>query len=364
LHQDTGEALEVPTDWISVHYAQNVCGLGWFDLTLPGDFQVGLERNFKDWRMIVWRHIQGSKRYIDFAGFVRNTRRVYTGGVHRLVLSGPDYNDILNRRIIAYAAATAYARKGAAAADDMMKELVDENLGGSATDSDRDYSTWLSIQADLTDGTSVRKGCAWQGLFPTLRAIYESSLSTAATASFFGVVPLGTGYDMEFRTKVGQWGQDHRHPDGVDGAVVFAIERGNMDDVAQSYESAMEHNYIYGLGEGQRSDRIQSPVSDATRIAESVINRRERAYENSGIAVTADLTSEANGRLQEGEPIETFTFSPKSIGGSEVGIDWDFGDRVTAVDLDGQPRDVHIMSKTVWVDGDEETITTKAGLWP
>ena len=31
LHQATGEALVLPTDYLSVHYSQNVCGLGWFD---------------------------------------------------------------------------------------------------------------------------------------------------------------------------------------------------------------------------------------------------------------------------------------------------------------------------------------------
>jgi len=294
---------------------------------------------------------------------VRNTKRTYVEGEYRLMLSGPDYNEILDRRIVAYPANSAEAKKSDYA-DDMMKELVYENLGAGATDTDRDYSAYLSIQSDLSAGTSARKGCAWAGLFPTLREIYENSQTAADTATFFGVVPLGEGYAMEFRTKAAQWGQDHRHPNGVDGAVVFSINRGNMDDVVQSYESDTEATYIYGLGEGQRENRIQLYASDATRIANSVINRRERAYENSGLPDTADLQQEANAKLHEMEPTEAFSFSPKSIEGCQLGIHWDYGDRVTVVDLDNQPRDVHIAGKDVRVDEAGELVKARVAVWP
>ena len=361
LNQATGEALEIPTDWVSVHYVQNVCGLGWFDLMLPGDFRVGKERNFKDWRMVVWRNIIGSRRYIDFAGFVRNTRRTYVEGEYRLMLSGPDYNDILDRRIIAYPANSAEAKKSDYA-DDMMKELVYENLGAGAVAA-RDYSAYMSIQADQGAGTSVRKGCAWAGLFPTLREIYENSQGASGTA-YFGVVPLGEGYGMEFRTKVNQWGQDHRHPGGVDGAVVFAISRGNMDQVEQTYESDAEATYVYGLGEGQRENRIQLYSTSVARVSQSVINRRERAYENSGLPDTADLQQETGAKLHELESVESFTFSPKSIEGCQLGVHWDLGDRVTVTDLDNQPRDVHIAGKEVRVDEAGELVKARVAVWP
>jgi len=364
LHQATGEVYEIPTDWVGVHYISNVCGIGWCDLTLPGDFQIGTERNFKDWRIVIWRHIIGSRSYIDWAGFVRNRTRTYSGGESRLVLSGPDYMDMLDRRIIAYAAATTYSRKSAVEADDMMKELVRENLGASAVDTTRDYSAYITVQTDLSEGTTLRKGCAWQDLFTTLRAIYESSRSTAATATFFGVVPLNEGYDMQFRTRIAQWGRDHRHPDGVDGAVVFSVQRGNLDNMTQAYQSDEEITYIYGVGEGQRSDRLQSTVSDAARIAESVTNRRERAYENSGLAIQTTLDDESTGRLDEFVPTETFGADMVKVAGSEMGVDWDLGDRITFYDLFGQPRDLHIAGKEVSVDSSGEIVRGRLEIWP
>lgn len=364
LHQATGVAYTLPSDWIKLHYVSNVCGKGWFDLTLPGNFSLGLERDFKDWRMIVWRQIGESKPYIDFAGFVRSRGRTYREGERRLALSGPDYMDMLDRRIVAYPASTTYSRKGADYADDMMKEFVKENLGASATDSDRDYSDYISVQGDLSAGTSVRKGCAWQDLFSTLRGVYEMSRETAATAAFFGVVPLGTGYQMQFRTKVGQWGQDHRHPSGTDGPLVLSVAAGTMDNVEQTKDSSDEASVVYGLGEGERSDRLQVEVEDATRTAASVINRRERGYENSGTAVSATLTKQATGRLQEMEPVETFAFEIRESTSLRVGVHLDLGDRVTVEDLFGQTVDCHLAGKEVNVDEGGESIKFRPAGWP
>jgi len=364
MHHATGETLDVLTDWISLSYVQNVNGLGWFDLELPGYFELGLEKKFKDWRLIVWREIIGSRRYIDFAGFVRDPGRSYNHGVKRTHLAGFDYNEILNRRIIAYFANSAYAAKSGLA-DDVMKELVYENLGAGVTDALRDYSAYLSIQGDLGLGTTIRKRCAHDNLLKTLQSISQNSRKTTATATCFGVVPLGTGYQMEFRTKVGQWGMDHRHPDGVDGAVVFSTEFGNIVAADQADKSAEEITAIYGLGEGQRENRLITTVLDATRIASSAINRREAAYDNGNMAIAADLADAARARLEEGQPQETFTFTTADVEGCVLGVNYDLGDRVTVVDLYGQARDLHIIQKAVTIaQGGKEIVTIKMGLWP
>jgi hypothetical protein len=364
LHQATGAVLTIPTDWISLRYARNVCGMGWFELVLPGDFSVGQEKRFTDWRLVVWRTPSGGREYLDFAGFVRRVERTYSGGVSRITLSGPDYNEVLARRIIAYAAGTAYARKAATAADDLMKDFVAENLGASCVDTARDISAQgFSVQADLTAGTSLTKSAAWNRLDETLRQLYESSRKTAATATFYGVVPLGDGYDMEFRTRAGQWGQDHRYPDGPDGAVIFSIERGNLDNVRQVYDASSEVNYVYGCGEGQLENRIQVTAGDATRIAASVLNRREAAYENPGIAVSASLTDEAQEELEAGEPVQTFTADPLTVEGCAYGVHWGLGDQVTAIWLEDR-FDCHIAGVEVSVDESGETIAARMATWP
>lgn len=365
LHEATGAALTIPTDWISLHYARNVCGTGWFEITLPGSFSIGQETRYTDWRLVVWRKAEGGREYIDFAGFVRQAQRTYQGGESRLILSGPDYNDLLSRRIVAYAAGTAYARKDTADyADDMMKAFVRENLGALAVDTTRSVAALgFTVQVDLSAGTSLRKSAAWNRLDQTLRELYESSRKTTTTATFYGVEPLGDGYDMEFRTRIGQWGQDHRYPDGADGAVIFSIERGNLDNVSQVYDAAEEITDVYGCGEGQLENRVQVTVSDATRRAASVLNRREAAYENPGIATTAALTDEAQEELEAGAPRESFTAEPLSVVGCEYGVHWTFGDRVTAIWM-GDEMDVHIAGIEVRVDEGGERIAARMATWP
>lgn len=364
LHQATGAALTIPADWISLHYVRNVCGTGWFELVLPGDFAIGQERRFTDWRLVVWRTPAGGREYLDFAGFVRRVERTYSGGVSRITLSGPDYNEILARRIVAYAAGTAYSRKATDNADDLMKAFVRENLGALCVDTTRDISArGFSVQADLSAGTSLTKSAAWNRLDETLRELYESSRKAPATAAFYGVVPLGDGYDMEFRTRIGQWGQDHRYPNGADGAVIFSVERGNLDNVQQIYDASGEVNHVYGCGEGQLENRIQVTVSDATRIAASVINRREAAYENPGVAASASLTDEAQEELAAGAPVESFTADPLTVEGCEYGVHWNLGDRVTSIWLEGR-FDCHIAGVEVRVDESGETISARMATWP
>jgi len=358
LHQATGETLTLFNDYLSLAYVKNVNGLGWFELELPGDFALGLERVFLDWRVVIWREIVDGRRYIDFTGFARDPERTYRDGRRGTKLSGPDQNEILDRPIVAYAAGSSQAKKNGAA-DDVMKELVDENLGSSATDSDRDFSDYLSVQADASAGTSIRIGCSRQNLMETLVKCAKMSQETIATAAFFGVVPLGDGYDLEFRTKVGQWGQDHRHPDGVDGAVVFSVERGNMNNVSQKIMTSQERNVVYALGEGQRANRKVIEVEDATRTAASVLNRREAVYDYSNAVEDDDLTEGANGRIEEHQPTETFAFDVESVTGCEFGVHWGLGDQVTVFDLNGQARDVHIVQVAVRVDDSGERVSIK-----
>jgi len=248
--------------------------------------------------------------------------------------------------------------------DDLMKEFVDENMGATAVDTDRDYSDYISIQADASGGTQLRKACSWENLLGVLWALHVSSRETPSTASFFGVVPLGTGYDMEFRTKIGQWGQDHRHPGGVDGAVVFSVDSGNVSYMRQSYDSDDELTVVYGLGPGQRDDRMQVEVTNATGITDSVINRIEAAYENSNSEDSDNLTDQSEERLREHLPKENFAFTPQSIRGCEIGVHWDLGDRVTVIDLNDQPRDLHIIQRSTRVTGAGVSHGAKADLWP
>ena len=107
-------------------------------ITLPGTFNQELLK--PDYMIELWRAPAKGTMQLEFVFFIRNL--IYkedNSGNDIIVISGPDGNDLLARRIVAYYAGTSQASK-TDNADDMMKEIVDENLAGSATDSDRDIS--------------------------------------------------------------------------------------------------------------------------------------------------------------------------------------------------------------------------------
>ena len=84
-----------------------------------------------DRRLEVWRApIDGGLR-LERIYFLRYLGQPMQGNAKRIVLRGPDANDLLTRRIIDADAGSAGSSKDGTA-DDVMKEYVEENLGGSA----------------------------------------------------------------------------------------------------------------------------------------------------------------------------------------------------------------------------------------
>jgi len=190
-----------------------------------------------------------------------------------------------------------------------------------------------------------------------LQEISLESKKTESTATFFNVVPLEeTGYGMRFVTKTEQPGMDHRFPNGVDGAVWFAVERGNMANPRRSEDSYDEINYVYSAGMGEEEDRTVSAVSDDVRIAHSVINRREGLFDGRNIETAEELTDEGNELLAEGRPTSTFSFVVVQTDSSVYGVHWNLGDRVTASYKSWQ-YDMFVISVVIhWVKK-VETIT-------
>jgi hypothetical protein len=357
LHPATGVQMALLDHQEGLEYARRTNEVGSFTLMLPDTFDQAMAQ--KDARLIVWRQPSGGRKSIDFAGLVRYWVYQYVSGVLRRGLAGPCYNDILDTRIIPYNSGTGYTLKNQEA-DDLMKALVRENLGASATDGDRDLVTpgYLAVDGDTSLATVVWKQCCRLKLLQTLQEVAEASKETAATAAYFGVVPSGSGFDMIFRTNIGQWGQDHRYPDGPAGARIFAVERSNITDPKLEIDAREEVTYVYAAGQGEEDNRIILPVYDIARIGESPLNRREMLLDERGEDYISRLGSAGRTALEDGRPATRFTGSIVETPTSRYGIDWGFGDYVTASFL-GQQYDVQVSMVNVKLSGQEETIRTE-----
>jgi hypothetical protein len=353
LGTDRGVRLALLDTISSLTYLRAVNAVGQFSLTLPANYDI--EALIAKDRMIeVWRN-----GVLRLAGFVLKPRYYQNiDGVDLIELSGPDSNDLLNRRIVAYAAGSAQASQ-TNQADDLCKQVVRENLGASAIAA-RDWtSLGFTVAADVALGPSITKGFAWKNTLATLQAIVATAW-VAGTRVYFDVVPVPSSPYMgfEFRTYINQRGADRTYAGGT--PTVFGPEWGNLEAPDLTYDYSNEATYVYGGGQGEGPGREIIPVSDATRLGQSVWGRREAFADASNEASTAGVTAKANQRLREGAPMTRFTGALKDTDQTRFGLDWDFGDAVVC-SYRGRQFDAIVNTVKVSLDGNgQEKIEAKA----
>jgi hypothetical protein len=325
-----GRRLTILDNLIGFDIVKVVNDVSYCSVTLPGNFnetyqtQVGV-----DYMIEFWRSPAQGAMTLENVFFVRE---IYyeedIKGNDIIILAGPDGNDLLDRRIVAYAAGGSESDK-TDNADDMMKEIVAENLGSSATDSDRDLTDLnFTVAGDVTGGPSITKGFAWRNVLKTLKEIAYSSAENG-TDLYFDVVPIvisSSEIGFEFRTYTDQPGQDRTYD--TNNPVVFSKEWGNLANPILLYDYTKEANFVYGGGQGEGTDRTISEQSDTTRIGASVWNRREKFADARNEATSNGVANKAEEVLNENKPFKRFTGQLLDTPQARYGVDWFFGDKV------------------------------------
>ena len=124
-----------------------------------------------------------------------------------ITLGGPGWNDLLARRVIAYATDSAEAKK-TLEADSMMLEYVDENLV-NPTDTARalDASLSFTVGPDAAAAPSVTHSATYGNLWDVLQDIADKS-QQAGTQLRFGLQPVwdGTRFTPRFEARINRWG--------------------------------------------------------------------------------------------------------------------------------------------------------------
>ena len=358
---DTGKA-RTAIGWLE--YTNVVNGVGSWRMGLPyPQFDPSLAR--LDARLVVWRKPAGGKRYMDFSGFVRTDPADFyqRGDELYMELRGVCSNFDLKRREIEAFATTAGASKSGAA-DDVMKEFVYENLGAGAA-ADRDLTAQgFTLQADMSQGTYIERAASYQNLLDTLKKIADDSHSVEATCVYFGCVPLNNGWHSEFRTRIAQWGNDHRHPSGPfgvtgkQGPIVIGLDRQNLDNASLLQDRVDEITFVYGLGQGEGVGRNIQPAYDTARIGASPRNRIEVSINANNAATDAEVSGAAQARLRAGRPRRIFTGTLVGTTATQYGVQWGFGDFLTAI-FARTVLDCRVDAVTVRIAGRDETISAQ-----
>lgn len=331
LMTSDGIQLTELTDLESVEYWRSLNGMGGFHITTREDFEEdywGVDRLIE-----IWRTPEGGEEQLMMVGFWRWKEWTENDDQFEIFnMGGPDQNDLLDRRVIAYYAGTAGADK-TDFADDMLKAIIRENMGalapldeaGRPRAYDADY---FSVAPDFGHAPSVSRRFAWRKVFPTLLEICESSRNLG-TPLYFDVVPGAIPAHFEFRTYVNLMGVDRTSTSGL-SPIVFSKENGNLGKPSLREDWSNEWNYVWGGGQGEGTDRVIDPEDDQWRAHRSIWNRREVFQDAREEDTILGVANKAYQRMQQERPLLKFSAKLLDTPQSIFGVDWDYGDKVTA----------------------------------
>lgn len=356
LCDPTGTRLAL-LDMVSTFQVNRVVNdISVFEMTLPGDFDDSLLRI--DGLVEFWRGVEGNDLKLFNVYFIRYIAYHDEDEVtEAITVRGYDATELLNRRIVAAYAGTDEARKTDNAGD-IIKAFVEENLGGDATDSDRDLSDYITVQPDLADGASLTKGASWRSLLTVCQEIAAAS-ETAGTPLYFGFEPVfgTTGITFDFRTYEGQPGQDHST--SGEAPVYFGKSYGNLSMSWLIYDYGEQVTVVYAGGQGDKEAREIVEVENAEQSGLSIWNRRERFINAVGEETTAAVTSRANAALRAGEVLARFAGNLLDSDETRYGVDWAWGDLVRIKYRDKQFNGL-VRMVDIWVDSSgKETINVR-----
>ena len=282
----------------------------------------------------------------------RYSQEIQGGSLPFYRIAAEPFVSITKRRVVANAADSAQASK-TAKGDDMMKAIMREQFGASATDVTRDLSAYLAIDADTGAGVSMSKAFARRNVYTVLQEIMQAQ-AQAGTRIYFDITYDTTLGKATFRTYSGQRGADHSRTSGA--PVTFSYQRDNMQNPSLTYDFTAEINYVYALGQGTGAERLQATASDATRMAVSVYNRREDAYDARSFSAVAGLGDEANSALWAGRPRRNINGTLLSIPDTTFGIHWGLGDLVSA-EFGTVQQDCIVESISIQLNNGAEVVT-------
>lgn len=355
LTTDTGRQLALLDQTLGFSISRVISDIGTFSMTLPATFDKTLLQ--PDYMVQFWRAPTATAQLALWRVYFLRRRFFETRGARETIrIEGPDVNDLMRRRIVAYYAGSTQATKFAEA-DDVMKEIVSEAIiDGVNPAPDAGTRVWadLSVQADSSDGPILRASFAWKRVLDVLIDLSKASRE-AGTEVFWDIQPLtisGSSITFEFRTFTGQPGQD------LTSSIVFEQERGNLEDPFLDEDWTQEINYVYAGGQGQGEAREVQQVSDAARYNISQWARIEGTADARNQS-SANATREAGrAALEIGRPRRKFGGIPVDTAGTRFGVDWDHGDKIRAK-YQGDEFDAIIRVTNITVRNMEEKIAAR-----
>lgn len=336
IYDAFGKAMPDIPSFSELEVAQAVGTVGSVTFEIPEDYPI--EYLNKDGLVTITRAPRNRTPYLLFNKiyFIRRVVWSWSGGRGTWKVTAYCPNYLLaspsgqRGRVVAYDADSAQAVKSDFA-DDMLKAVMRENIGALATDTTRDLSAILDIQADLSFAPVVQKEFSNRVLLPTLNEICRASEVAGAYLAWDIVCtqpPYSGTFKLEFQTFINQRGQDHRETSN--DRVLIGVDFGNMDDVELDFDWTEEENYIRAGGQDNGAYRLYRSGGDVVAMAESPFNRRETFIDLSNVDDPTTLDDEIDAALRAGVPKPFYSGALIPSDQTMFDVDWGFGDFLTA----------------------------------
>lgn len=358
VYNPNGQLLAIVKDFHRLEYGRAENVLGALELTLPGEVYP-LDWFGRDTLLAV--EYRGALE-LETLWFTRLVTRDKRGGGNNTILTAYDALYLLGDpdnnagRIVPYDAADATYTDLTDFADDMMKTIISQNLGAGALDADRDISALLDIAADTSLGPVVTKEFAKALVLPVLQELGDAA-AEAGTRVLFDIVctrqpAAGTDVLFEFRTYIGQRGQDLR------GLLIVGSDRKNLEDVIVTEDYSTEVTVCYAGGIGTEGTRPVEERSNAARLGASRWNRREMFLDENSTEDTTALQDAADNAIYAHRPRRRVSGRIVQSPGTRYRVDWNYGDAVT-VQEEGVTFDSRVTTVRVSVTPQKEEINTE-----
>ena len=293
----------------------------------------------------VWREKSGTLELQNETAYFLQNWEFWADaeGAEYIRLTAFDANWLLDTAIV-------WAYAGSAAADktdypdDMMKVIVEEQLGATAGTT----RTKLTCAPELgAGGASITKAFAYRNVLTVLQELAELA-ETGGTWLGFDVVRTAPG-TFEFRTYTGQRGQNHGRLSGDPRLV--GKQYGNLSEASFGTFHADEKNVVLVAGQGEGVARATVTRMNTARVGVSKWNRREYFKDSRNDSTTASLNADGDAALEEFKPRQNLTGTLHDTPGMQYNIHYGFGD-ILSVEAFGYFVDCRVKAVRVKVDQD------------
>jgi len=347
----TDSTIGDPNALAALSYSRVTNDTGVAVLRYAGELSARLLR--LDNLVLIYRSINGVTTLVtDTAWMIRSWRFTLDGSGQRsteiIAYSG---NYLLSSRGVAYQTRSAQSTKSGAA-DNLIKEVVRENLGSSATDTARTIAG-ISVQADTGQGQSIDVVVGWRNSVLTVAQELADASTDAGTYIAFDLVTTTPG-QWEFRTFANQRGVDRRVPGGT-LPLLLGTDYGNLADVEYVADYSDLGTAAYALGDGAGSRRRVQTATNDPAIALSPYNRREVYVEANNATTANQVLRAARSALRRQRARVTMQGRIVETPSTRYGIDWQWGDYVTATAF-GVTLNARIDAISVSIESGRETV--------